>query len=137
MNASDVMQCLPGKDTCPVCFFRLLDRNVYSNDNSPFSLETTNGISTAACLCGPLPLVIFGIAICILAMHDCLFDSLHSDSLEKAFEFWLLYLRTSPAKLFALSMIYEQHINSLISFIKLSVGNTAQQVFSIHRNYVY
>lgn len=89
-----------------MCFLRLLDRNVNSKDTSFLSFETTSGINTAAFVGGPLPLDIFGILACIFAMHDSLFVSLNSTSLENAFLCVLLCLSTNLATLDAFSMIY-------------------------------
>lgn len=89
-----------------MCFSRLLDRNVYNNDNSLLSFETTSGINTAASFCPSLALDILGMAVLIFAMQDCLFDSWHSASLEKVLWFLLLHLSTIFATLFAFSIIY-------------------------------
>jgi hypothetical protein len=43
---SIVNLCIPGNDTCRVCFFSLLDLNVYKSDSSPLFVH--NGINTAA-----------------------------------------------------------------------------------------
>lgn len=113
-----------------MCFVRLLDRNVYNNDNSPLSFENTTGINTAACLCAPLSLDIFGMMLSIFAMHDILFDALHSASLENVFRFSLLYLSMSLATFFALSMISE--LQKLQKDFTLNSYNNTQQMFRVN-----